>query len=199
MINRLAGKKLRTLPVGSTGLRAINTNTKDMITHDYLVSANYFNNIMYNIFSTMNAGTGVKLIWVYNCSDPLIGFKYIYRVKGANLIPCMDRFNLETETWEEFNLYPNSEQFTTGTMAVYDGENRIYIHHNNTGRIVYLDVRTNELIPFSQVPFSNSIGASCLGNRMVIMKSSDGSKYLYLTRNIVNNYEIYRLLLPSYQ
>lgn len=204
MVNRLAGKTFRpatntiTNSSGEYGLRTVMSNTSNIITLSSPQVANAFNNIAYKIFANVNSSTGMKLIWVYNCSDPLVGYKYIYRVKGGNLIPCMDRFNLETETWEEFNIYPNSEQFTTGTMAVYDGADRIYIHHNNTGKIVYLNLLTNMLVPFSQVPFCNSIGTAILGNRMVIMKSSDGSKYLYLTRNISGAYEMYRLLLPNY-
>jgi hypothetical protein len=200
-LNRMSGrifKMITGLGGQAYGLRPVTTNSCWSFSWSAAMGAgtDLVGNV-YCIFSNLPGGLGVKLIHVYGSTDPAVGRRYIYRIKGGNALPPIDRYNIETGAFEEFTTYPNSELFTTGTMAAYDGVNRIYIHHNNTGRILCLDVTTGVMSPFSQVPcMGAALGSAPSGNRMAVMASSDGSKYLYLTRNINSNYEMYRLLLP---
>jgi hypothetical protein len=102
------------------------------------------------------------------------------------------RFDITTGIYEYF--YPNSgqgETFTTGSMWAYDGADRVYVQKDATGRIFYFDIVKRELVNSGTVPYGMS--TPILGNRMEIIKTEDGLKYLYVARH--NGTEMWRTLI----
>lgn len=84
---------------------------------------------------------------------------------------------------------------TTGAMYCYDGEDRIYINLSTTlglsGRLMYYDLVKNIVVPSSTIPYGHSTAVS--GNRMEIVETADGLKYLYIMRH--SGSEMWRTLL----
>jgi hypothetical protein len=76
--------------------------------------------------------------------------------------------------------FPQTETLTTGSMAAYDGVDRIYYHKDATRRINYLDVVTGRLENAGQYPYVDP--AAILGNRMEIFTTKDGLKFLWINR-----------------
>jgi len=72
---------------------------------------------------------------------------------------------------------------------------RTYIQQMNasasSSRIGYINLTTREVIPFGQVPYGH--GAGVQGNRMDILETVDGLKFLYLMRQ--TGTEFWRTLL----
>jgi hypothetical protein len=82
---------------------------------------------------------------------------------------------------------------TTGSMYVYDGVDRIYYVQGVTtsAKVMYYDIAKNIVVPSSQPPYG--MGAAVSGNRMEIIQTEDGLKYLYLMR--ASGTEMWRVLL----
>jgi hypothetical protein len=76
-------------------------------------------------------------------------------------------------------------------MYTYDGNDRIYFTKEATGRVYYYDLVKNIVVPYSFVPYGHSTAIS--GNRMEIIETADGLKYLYIMRHSAQ--EMWRLLL----
>jgi hypothetical protein len=71
-------------------------------------------------------------------------------------------------------------------MYAYDGSDRIYIQKDSTGRCFYLDINTYKLEGAGTMPYiigTAGIGTAVNGNRMEILKTSDGLKYLYVMKH----------------
>ena len=82
---------------------------------------------------------------------------------------------------------------TTGASYCYDGVDRIYFVQGitTTAKVMYYDLVKNIVVPSSQFPYG--MGAAVSGNRMEIIETDDGLKYLYLMRN--TGTEMWRTLL----
>ncbi len=102
-----------------------------------------------------------------------------------------DRLNLNTDTWDTIVVSPQSETLTTGSMYIYDGQDRIYFTKEATLRCYYLDINTNIVHGAGIYPFV--AGTAIIGNRMEIFETPDHLKYLWLNRH--SNTECYRCLL----
>ena len=71
-------------------------------------------------------------------------------------------------------------------MYAYDGKDRIYIQLGITGRILYLDLSTYRIEGAGQMPYvlgSTGIGAAVNGNRMEVIQTADGLKFLYVMKH----------------
>jgi hypothetical protein len=105
------------------------------------------------------------------------------------------RYNINTEHWEFLPYFPQMETNTTGAMYVYDGQDRIYINLSTslgmTGRLVYYDIPHNTIHNATTVPYGH--GTAIIGNRMEIVQTVDGLKYLYVMRHSAQ--EMWRTLL----
>jgi len=75
-------------------------------------------------------------------------------------------------------------------MYAVDGD-RIYFQRDSTGRIMYYDYVKNEIKPFATIPYG--MGTALLGNRMEIIETADGLKYLYVMRH--TGTEMWRCLI----
>jgi hypothetical protein len=100
--------------------------------------------------------------------------------------------DITTGIWDI--AYQNSGQgevFTTGSMWAYDGADRVYVQKDGTGRIYYFDMVKREMVNAGTIPYGMSTAIT--GNRMDIIKTVDGLKYLYIARH--NGTEMWRCLL----
>ena len=93
-----------------------------------------------------------------------------------------DRLNMQTDTWDLMFHSPNMETLTQGSMYAYDGGDRIYFTKEMLLRVYYLDVVTNMLHGAGYYPYAAGT-AVIIGNRMEIIKTADGLKYLWLNRH----------------
>lgn len=144
----------------------------------------------YAILATNVKINGMSFDMIINSSDPTINSRYFYSFHGSGGTE-VSRYNLNLEQWEQLPLVPMFEPLTTGSMYCYDGEGRIYFTKDATGRIFYLDIVKEIIVPSSTVPYGMSTAIS--GNRMEIVTTEDGLKYLYIMRHSAT--EMWRTLL----
>lgn len=133
---------------------------------------------------------GLHLDCVTGCTDTTLNHKYLYSFTGSATAE-LARYNINTEHWEYLSYFPQTETLTQGSMYVYDGQDRIYFTKEATGRLMYYDVAKNIVVPASTIPYGMSTAIS--GNRMEIIKTVDGLKYLYIMRH--SSTEMWRVLL----
>jgi hypothetical protein len=71
-------------------------------------------------------------------------------------------------------------------MYAYDGADRIYIQKDSVGRIFYIDLNTWKVESSGTMPYivgSSGIGTAVNGNRMEVITTIDGLKYLYIMKH----------------
>lgn len=191
--NIWAGKRLRFLSGTSQG-------------NEYTIVSNTFNTITtavgtapdvstaYAILESNVRSFGTHLDMIIGSTDTTLNSKYMYSFNGTGTVE-MSRYNITNEHWDLMSYFPQFELPTTGTMYVYDGADRIYINLSPslgmTGRIVYYDLVKNTIENASVVPYGHSTAVS--GNRMEIVQTTDGLKYLYVMRH--SGQEMWRTLL----
>jgi hypothetical protein len=189
-VSQWAGKSVRI--IGGTGLgqevlcTAGTATTISVATSPAAVTGDTF----YQILSIPIRGLATRLVWAYGRTDLTKKGKYIYSVRGA-ASNQIDRYNINTEKFE-FGLMvsPQFETFTTGSMYVYDGADKIYIHQP-AGRIYCLDLNTRQMSQAGQIPYG--IITAVIGNRMEIVETVDGLQYLYVMRH--SGVEMFRILI----
>ena len=134
---------------------------------------------------TRNQGTNLKWTWGNG------NHKYLFSPLGGNSIG-ITKFDITVSKWDTY--YQNSgqgESFTTGSMWAYDGADRVYVQKDATGRIFYFDIVKKEVVNSGTVPYN--MLTALQGNRMEIIKTEDGLKYLYVARH--NGTEMWRTLI----
>jgi hypothetical protein len=102
-----------------------------------------------------------------------------------------ERLDLATDRISAINTAPLTETLTSGSMTAYDGGNRIYFHKDGTQRVMYLDIVTGKVHGGSMYPYAAP--TAIIGNRMEIITTRDGLKYLWLNR--ASFQECFRCLL----
>jgi hypothetical protein len=83
------------------------------------------------------------------------------------------------------------ETLSTGSMYVYDGDDRIYFTKDVTNRCYYLNIADGQIYSAPQIPYV--AGTAILGNRMDIVSTVDRLKILYVNRH--SNIEFFKTLL----
>ena len=78
-------------------------------------------------------------------------------------------------------------------MYCYDGINRIYFTTNATGRVMYLDLTSNRVIPLGMTPYAQ--GAAVVGNKMETFTTPDGLQFLVIFRH--TGQEVWRCLISA--
>lgn len=185
-VNQWAGKRVRiTGGAGYTSEVSITSNTSNVLTLASAIAAASDTTTTYTILGLYNQGTGISLHWIF--ANGLERYMVNFRGGASGGVNIYD---IVTNTWE-YNIfyYPQAETFTTGSMYAYDGDNRIYIV--NGGRIMYYDIARREMISSGSPAYG--MGTAYLGNRMDIIKTQDGLKFLYLMRHAGN--EFWRTLI----
>jgi hypothetical protein len=146
-------------------------------------------NAFVTVLGVAATGAGCSLEYMYNTSNKQKG-RYMFGLRGG-ATNYMYIYDITSNTWDTLNQMPNSEIFSTGTMTAYDGDDRIYIQRDNTGRVLYYDFTDNNLYAYNQIPYG--MGAATLGNKMNISKTEDGLKFIYIPRHV--GAEFWRSLL----
>jgi len=188
-VNQWAGKRLLfTGGAGATQELTISSNTANTLT--FPASSAPDNTTTYSILGRPVTGAGMTLEWNWSSS--------IANDKGKKLISprgggshTFDTYDLRTNRWN-YGLFISGqgETLALGTMYAVDGD-RVYFQKDSSGRIFYYDYVKNEIKPFATIPYGMS--SAQLGNRMEIIQTEDGLKYLYVMRH--TGTEMWRTLI----
>lgn len=192
--NQWAGYRVKIVAGTNHGIETpIASNTSTTLTVTAMTSASDTSS-MYTILGCPIRGIANKLFWVANASsgsNDLIKGRYLFCFPGG-ATSQLNRYDISTETWDIVDMVTfGVETLTTGTSYAYDGADYIYFQINVTGRVYRLNVNTLRVEPSSTIPFGH--GAALLGNRMEIIETEDGLKYLYHQRN--TGQEMWRTLV----
>lgn len=187
--NSLVGKRVKF--VGGTGQGqelTITANTQTTLTFTTATAPD--TTTQYAILELNTRGAGIHMDAVTSSTNNSINNRYLYMWRGSGT-PELSKYNIMTEQAELFTYFPVTETLSTGSMFVYDGQDRIYFTKDATGRIMYYDVTTNMVSPSGTIPYSMS--TAIIGNRMEIIETEDGLKYMYIPRH--SSQEFWRTLL----
>ena len=184
-VNQFAGFRIRiTAGEGLGQEMTITSNTATALTITGVFgTAPVALSSMYTILGCPVRGMGHELTWA-SCTTVNPG-RYILSPRGQ-ASNAWDRFDITTNTWElAFVCGPDTETFSLGTMYAYDGKDRIYIQKDATGKLFYMDLNLYKIDGAGFVPYTlnSSIGAAVNGNRMEILQTTDGLKYLYIMKH----------------
>lgn len=144
----------------------------------------------YAILEATPKAYGIHLDMITGSTDTTLNNKYMYAWTGTATTE-LSRYNVTNEHWDLLSYFPQFETLTTGSMYVYDGADRIYFTKEATGRLMYYDLVKNIVVPSSTIPYGMSTAIS--GNRMEIIETADGLKYLYIMRH--TGQEMWRTLI----
>lgn len=177
-VNQWAGKRLRmTSGTGVSQELAIVSNTSTTLT--FAAASAPSTDTTYTILGAMNRSAGIGLFHLGGTTHDK--GKYLLSPRGGGTTQ-FDKLDINRQIWDStFTMSPQSETLTTGTMYAYDGGNRVYFQKDATGRIFYLDLSTMRVENAGQIPFGMS--TAIIGNRMEIVTTVDGLKYLYIMRH----------------
>lgn len=185
-VNQWAGKRVRITGGANQGSElTVASNTANTLTFSATTVMDA--STQYTILGIPPRSTGMGLVFAYGNSNG----KYVWNFRGG-VTTNFDRYDITTDTWQYGNfISPQSELLTLGSMYAYDGADRVYINVNVTNRVCYFDVATREVVNSGTIPYGHS--TAILGNRMEIIDTSDGLKFLYLMRE--SGQEMWRTLI----
>lgn len=188
--NRWAGKRVRiTSGTGAGTEFVVTSNTNNTLT--FATGTAPGTDSTYTILGIPARGAGTQLFHIWNSSKFSEKSRYLISPRGG-ATNQIDKYDLTNEHWIYGQLLsPINETLTTGAMYAYDGEDRIYFTKDSTGRIYVYNILTNMVQNAGQIPYG--MGTATIGNRMDIVYTSDGLKYLYLQRH--TGTEFWRQLL----
>ena len=186
-VNQWAGKRVRI--TGGTNQSqeiSITSNTATTLTIGTQPSA-VDASTQYTILGVSPRSTGTGLVFAYGNSNG----RYLWSSRGGGFL-SMDRYDITTDTWQYGNFTPpGGIGLNTGSMYAYDGTNRIYVNINALNGLEYFDLNTREFVNSGTIPYGHS--TAILGNRMEIVDTADGLKFLYVMRH--SGQEMFRTLL----
>jgi hypothetical protein len=191
--NIWVGKRVRLMAGTGVGNEyAITANTSTTLTYASGATADV--STAYSILEANPKTFGLHLDMITGSTDTTLNSKYMYSFVGSATVQ-LERYNVTTEHWELISYFPQFETNTTGAMYCYDGADRIYICSSTTlglsGRMYYYDLVKNVMVNAGTIPYGHSTLVS--GNRMEIIQTADGLKYLYMMRHSAQ--EMWRTLL----
>jgi len=191
-VNQWAGKNVRVIGGTDAGFIEVKvaSNTSNTLTVATLTTATAADT-NYVIYGEAPRSTGIETVWAFGTTIPNQAGKYIWCPigGGSNRI---SRYDLTQHLWDYgIFIQPISETLTTGTMYCYDGVNRIYFTVNATGRVMYLDISANKVVPYGMTPYAH--GAAAIGNRMELINSPDGLQFIVIFRH--TGQEVWRSLI----
>ena len=187
--NNLAGLRAIVIDGSSWGEVSISTNTANSITFAANLPFTPTTNAFITVLGVAATGAGCTLEYLYNTSTKQKG-RYMFGMRGGNT-NYMYFYDITSNTWEVLTQAPSSETFTSGTVTAYDGDDRIYIQRDSTGRVLYYDFNDNNLYSYNIIPYG--MATPTQGNKMSIAKTEDGVKFLYIPRHTGS--EFWRSLL----
>jgi hypothetical protein len=134
---------------------------------------------------TAAAGAGCSIHWVYGYNTDRL---YIIR---ATATATVYYYTIATPSMNTLTYQPSSETFTTGSMAAYDGVNRIYIVKDATHRMYYLQLDTAIMYPGGLWPYTS--GTAMVGDGLTRIVTPDNAVFLYYRRQ--TGTEFWRMLI----
>ena len=191
--NQWAGKYVRFIGGTDNGVaeNKVASNTNNTLTLTTTMGAATATDTSYVIYGEIPRSTGIETIWAFGNTLPNQAGKYIWCPTGGGSNK-FGRYDITQQLWDYgIFIQPISEQLNTGTMYCYDGVNRIYFTVNATGRVFYLDITSNKVMPYGVTPYAH--GAAAIGNRMEIIQSPDGFQFLVIFRQ--TGQEVWRSLI----
>jgi hypothetical protein len=192
IVNQWAGKRVRITSGTAVGTEVtIVSNTATQLTAAAGMGTPD-NTSTYTILGIPTRGTGSNgFLHIHSATNPLFKGRYLFSPRGGGLTTA-DILDLRKEVWEYGNFFsPQSETLTTGSMYTYDGQDIIYFTKDATGRIYSYDINTHKISNAGTIPYG--MGAALIGNRMEVIETADGLKYLYVMRH--SGTEMFRCLI----
>jgi hypothetical protein len=189
-VNIYAGRRVRILSSTGGPIEVIiASNTSNTLTVS-TITAPTAGTTQYAILEGNAKGTGTNANWGFNPSLASYRGRYMFIARGGGAYG-FERLDLATDRISVINTSPLTETLTAGSMTAYDGGNRIYFHKDATQRVMYLDIVTGKVCGGSMYPYAAP--TAIIGNRMEIITTRDGLKYLWLNR--ASFQECFRCLL----
>jgi hypothetical protein len=191
--NYLAGKRFRITGGTAAGQETSATsNTNISITSGALTLTDITST--YAVLGMPARGAGFEMCYPWGVSDPNINGRYLYIPRGGGST-TIDRYDLTTSRvlFGTF-LSPQSETLSTGSYFTYDLGDYIYFTKTATTtnpRLFALNLLNNEVTPAGQI--SDLDLAATIGNRMEVVQTVDGLKFLYWLQN--TGTKLFRTLL----
>ena len=198
-VNQWAGRSLRLwgLTTGVTPLEVIiASNTANTLTYATTTIVSEANTC-YTILAPAQRQIGIQAMWNYGSSQTSIKGKYIYIPRGGSTVAIgfnyIDRYIITEDRWDLALLQnPQFESEFLGSQWAYDGVDRIYWTPSGTvTRVFAIDINKLTVDPIGIHPYAN--GAGVQGNRLEIIETEDGLKYIYILRS--SGAEFWRTLL----
>jgi hypothetical protein len=191
--NALAGKRIRITAGAGIGIElAIVSNTATVITAASTLTTEALaaNGSFYTIYEPPARSTGTDIKWLFGLTDPNQKGRWLLSPRGG-ASNCFDIYDIPSNTWELTPfITPITATLTTGSMYAYDGGDVYYFTKDATGRVYALNLDTFKVDAATTTPHSH--GAAVIGNRMEIVSTSDGLKYMYIMRH--SGQEMWRTL-----
>ncbi len=188
--NQWAGKKVKITAGTNLGQEAtVSSNTSGTLTTGTISAPDTTST--YCILGIPSRGAGTQLIWLWGTTDSTSKGKFMLCPRGG-ASNTADIYDITTGTWNYGYFFsPQQETFTTGSMYAYDGVDTVYMQKDATARVYSYNVTTNELASLGTAPYGH--GTAVIGNRMEIVETSEGIKYLYMMRH--SGTELWRTLI----
>jgi hypothetical protein len=182
--NMWVNKKVKIIAGTGFGYEStISANTATQLTFATVAPGTDATTVYTIVDGTVRGAGADRMIWLYGYS----GGKYIF-IPRSNQDPDFDFYNISSDRMEvgKPNI-PNSETIREGSYFAYDGDDRIYytVYRSNTAAnstmVLVYDLGDSNINAFGTVPNLNT-GTANNGNRMEIVQSPAGIKYLYTVR-----------------
>jgi hypothetical protein len=186
--NQWAGKRVRITGGANQGLElAITTNTANTINFSGQTTA-MDNTSNYVIMDPPARGSGCGLLWTYGNGND----NYLWTSTGGNTT-LWQRMNINNQTYDFGFMITGflADALTTGSTYAYDGNDTIYVQNSNTGSLYQLNVKKRVAELGSRIP--GAMSTAYIGNRMCIVTTEDGLKFLYIGQS--NGSFVWRTLL----
>jgi hypothetical protein len=178
--NILAGKRVRI--VAGTGIGneiTINSNTATVMTIASAVTTDTTS--VYVIYEIAARSTGTNLTWLFGIADTTKAGRWLISSRGG-ISNGFDIYDIPSNTWDISPVFtPQTVTLTFGSMFVYDGADTYFFTKDATGRVYSLDLQTFQVNGETTTPYAH--GTALIGNRMEIVTTADGLKYLYIMRH----------------
>lgn len=182
-VNQWAGKRYKL--TGGLGVGTefgITSNTATVLTTATTTAGDA--TTPYAILGVPVRGAGIELIHINGTTDTAQNGKLMFSPRGS-LSNTADIYDITTGRWSYGNFFsPQAELPTTGSSYAYDGADTIYFTKtalNTNPRIFAYNILTNSVTGGGQI--SDLDGTATVGNRMEIIKTVDGFKFMYWLQN----------------
>lgn len=193
IVNQWAGKRVRISAGTGLGQEAtIASNTATALTTGTITAGDATS--VYTILGIPARGAGIELMWVSNETNTITKGRRIFCPRGGSS-NTFDIYDIPTEKWTYgYFISPQQETLAAGTYYAYDGGDIIYFTKPTASvnaRVFAWDLTSNIVTCIGSPPYADS--TLTIGNRMEVIETVDGIKYLYYMRN--TGQEMWRMLI----